>query len=74
MTKRITTRTITTCHILKQKLSQDPDVAIAHVGNGVLHSRKVLKGLIWDSVYNTDFSLNSCLRYSNDGRVEFIHL
>lgn len=39
----------------------------------VIHAKLIHKGWIWDSSYEADFDLNTCLRYSDDGHVEFWH-
>ncbi|KAM7219742.1 hypothetical protein V8F06_004776 [Rhypophila decipiens] len=56
---------------LTTKLSQDKHCSITYLGNGILHSRKVMPGWFWDSVYDSDFDLNTCLRFSDDGHLEF---
>lgn len=60
-------------HLLKKKLSQEENTQVTDTGNGNLHCKKVLKGIFWDSDYESDFDANTCLRYSDDGRIEFVH-
>ncbi|KAK3379658.1 hypothetical protein B0T24DRAFT_612569 [Lasiosphaeria ovina] len=61
-------------HILATKLSQEPDYQLTDLGNGKLHSKKTTKWWWWSTDHESDFDVNTCLRYSDDGRVEFVHL